>query len=227
MKDRPREADGPDIVRLASPSSQRGHFPGEADFPSTSWRRCRSAHRPPGPARRIPGADAGVTSTTSTHASNAARDTGPVYVRAPSLSRNRRGSDTTTYYYFTQFLSRRAEPSRTSIYSRSPLTASMDSTSRSARWIRLPRRSTFSRPKRQRARRGLFVLGVSFVTRERERSLHAGPSVHGLRCTRPAVPREDPRTDAFDGGHVKEHVRSRSIRDESKTLISQTLDRTF
>src|SRR5947199_7923430 len=32
---------------------------------------------------------------------------------------------------------------------------------------------------------------------------------------------------ALYGGHVKEHVGSRRIRDESKTLIRQTLDRTF
>src|SRR5258706_13411561 len=34
-------------------------------------------------------------------------------------------------------------------------------------------------------------------------------------------------TNAFDGGHVEEHIGPTRIRDETKTLVSQTLDRTF
>src|SRR5205085_4919602 len=33
--------------------------------------------------------------------------------------------------------------------------------------------------------------------------------------------------DALDGAHVEEHVCSRAIVDETKTLVGQTLDRTF
>ena len=72
----------------------------------------------------------------------------------------------------------------------------------------------------------LYVRIVSCLDHADVLSARAlGPTTFVLRDRLPFAQVLEAST--FDGRHVEEHVGAAAIRDETKTLISQTLDRTL